>query len=670
MFQRAIVAWAFLFPLFSGELPCTVPRDSLSYISDTLATDSLDCADFLALAREYGTRDRLKAIEYYTKALDVEKDTFARAVILDTIGLYNWHLGHYRDANRSFKHALVLFEDLQDSVWLGKVNNNIGVILYGMEKRNKALTFYQEGLKIRRSIKDQKGVSTILNNIGLIYQDWGLFDEAFQWHEEALEIAEDINNIDAMAYSYSNLGICSEKKGDLGRALDYNLLGFKTHMKKAPEKRSYAYFQANIGNVYFQMDLLDSALLYNQRSLWHAGRINNKNRIAIAEYQLGKTHFHLNNLDSARYYITRSYKTSNKYRYRELIMKNQFLLAELEELAGRIPLAYEHFRAASTLKDKIVNEEEIAKFSELQLQYNLEQEEKENMLLRKNLEMQDLVIHEQNVIRFILIVGSLLILAALIIIAISRASFIRLTVQLRKSEKELRELNAGKDKFFSIISHDLKSPVNGLKGIADLMDSRSDTLTSGEIKEFIHVQKVTATNLSDLLEGLLEWARTVTGRMPYNLEEIALREIGETVKNQLIVAAREKEIKLINRVDRETRLCADRKAVEAVIRNLMSNSVKFTESGGEVILEASGENGQIEVSVSDTGIGMTPSEMDKLFRIDVDHSSLGTCDEPGTGLGLILCKELVKKQKGTIWVESEKGVGSTFSFALPKNCIR
>jgi len=617
---------------------------------------------YLQLARSQKTMAREKSIQYYSAALELEDNDFKRAAILDTLGLYNWQSGKYIEALEHLQESFVMFGELQDSAWLGKVSNNIAVVNFGLGNTNEALRYYHISLKIRRNLQDSIGVSTILNNIGMIFQDWNLNDEALIWHKEALQIALDLKDPKLIAYSYSNIGKCFENNTEYEIALDYYLRGFNIYAKEQDSRYSYSFFLANIGSVYGKMGLRDSALKYYHQSLFHAKKINNTNRIAIAEYMLGKNLFAINELDSASMYIQSSYQNSSQNAYTELIMDNLFLLADIEDERGNIPKAYSYFKDASLLKDSLFNDVELKKLIELQIQYYREQE---NRLLRKNIDTQGIIIQKQKNTKKILIASTLLILLILILIIQSRSSFKKLNKKLQNSEKDLKESNANKDKFFSIISHDLKSPFHVISGIADLLHSRYDQLPPEKIKKHLLLIKNTSSNTYSMVQELLQWALTQTGKMNYAFEDIDLFKISRVVTEFLNSSAHSKEISIENKIVENTIVNADKKAVETIIRNLVANAIKFTESGGKILLEAEYKADEIAISITDTGIGMSQKVKDSLFKIEDQHSTPGTNNEIGTGLGLILCKEFVEQQGGKIWAISEEGRGSKFVFTLP-----
>jgi signal transduction histidine kinase len=323
---------------------------------------------------------------------------------------------------------------------------------------------------------------------------------------------------------------------------------------------------------------------------------------------------------------------------------------------------------ADDIRDAIkdhFNKEKIQELTNLQIKYNLEQNYQENVLLRKNNKIQQLTIKQQNIFQNILIISALSVLILLVVISKSRISYKRLSSKLKKSEKKLLEINANKDKFFSIISHDLKSPFGSILGISEMLVSDYDELSSDEIKEMIIILRNSSINVYELLEGLLEWAQTQTGRMKYEFENINLFDKSKKAISILRANAENKNIVITNKIKEGTYVFADKKAISTIIRNLVANAIKFTHPGGNITLSSEKLDDKIVVSVSDTGVGLSEKDINKLIKIEEHHTTVGTNNETGTGVGLILCKELVEKHGGKIWVESELGKGSKFMLTLP-----
>lgn len=246
--------------------------------------------------------------------------------------------------------------------------------------------------------------------------------------------------------------------------------------------------------------------------------------------------------------------------------------------------------------------------------------------------------------------------------------------EIRRTNKKLKKINAEKDRFFTIIAHDLRSPFNTFMGITNLIANEMHNLNDDQLHGLTQSLDKSAHNMYDLLSNLLDWSMVQRGSESFTPEMLDLFENAEKSIESLIETANKKSISIINHIHKNTKVSADRYMLETILRNLISNAIKFTHKEGTITLKTtpSANNSQhIVVSVADTGIGMSKSIQKDLFKISKSVKREGTQNEPSSGLGLILCKEFVKKHGGKIWVESnpdEKSgeTGSTFYFTLPK----
>ncbi len=238
--------------------------------------------------------------------------------------------------------------------------------------------------------------------------------------------------------------------------------------------------------------------------------------------------------------------------------------------------------------------------------------------------------------------------------------------KLNQREKELQKINANKDKFFSIISHDLRSPFTALLGFAEFLVNEIDTLSKEEIKEFAENIYKSASGTFALLENLLQWSRLQTSNIEFQPETYSLTEQLERVCEIYKVNSLQKNIKLQTNIEPGLTVFADQNMVETVMRNLLSNAIKFTPRHGSITVEAFNRKRDVVVKVRDTGIGMPKDKLDKLFVIGENTTTEGTENEKGTGLGLLLCKEFVENNSGKLTVKSKPGEGTEFTFTLPK----
>jgi len=266
--------------------------------------------------------------------------------------------------------------------------------------------------------------------------------------------------------------------------------------------------------------------------------------------------------------------------------------------------------------------------------------------------------------------------ASLAIILITLSIFMSRVLQLKKQKillektvtdktAELHEMNVTKDKFFSIIAHDLKNPFNTLIGFSEVLKESIDSNDTEMIKDSANIINKTTIQTYNLLENLLEWSKSQSGKILFRPETMNLKDLCKEEFNVLNEMAKSKNIELKCNFTHDMVIKADRYMIRTVLRNLVSNAIKFTHKGGMVDVKGIVDNNHFEISVSDSGIGMSDEIIKKLFNIDSDLVTVGTENEKGTGLGLILCKEFIEKHSGKIWVESKEGKGSVFHITIP-----
>lgn len=251
------------------------------------------------------------------------------------------------------------------------------------------------------------------------------------------------------------------------------------------------------------------------------------------------------------------------------------------------------------------------------------------------------------------------------ILDIKSHELIKLNEKLTDSENNLRKLNEDKDKFFSIISHDLKNPFTTILGLTELLSNDFELFNKNEIVESIKSIHNSSKNVYSLLEDILEWSRVQMGRIEITPESLDLQKVFINVIDLIKSAASNKNIQILLDIPENLIVAADLRTINTLIRNLLSNAVKFTSYGGIIKITASQTKNIVETVVIDNGIGISEADLENLFRIDIQHTTKGTNNESGTGIGLILCKEFVERNGGEIKVESEIGKGSKFKFTLP-----
>jgi len=348
--------------------------------------------------------------------------------------------------------------------------------------------------------------------------------------------------------------------------------------------------------------------------------------------------------------------------------------------------ALEHFQQYSKISENVQTAQNSLKMQSLQQSLELERNanelrkaENEVKLLRQEKEKQQ----NQIMLQRILLGVSLLIIVLIIIIGFMGYGRYKIkrkhnqllqeqnqrieeaNSELKKREEELIQLNATKDKFFTVIAHDIRNPLNTLLNLSHIIIEKSSELKAEEVLNFNQMIHDSASNLNTLLENLLNWAKSNTNKMRLHQVPLKLKPAVNGVILIHKITAHNKHITLTNNVPDDIEVYADQHMLTSILRNLISNAIKFTPEGGEITILAKDTYWTVDITVTDTGQGISSENIKKLFRLDHHFSTLGTLNEAGTGLGLILVKEFAEKNNGKISVSSEQGKGSSFTVTLP-----
>ncbi|MCD4792592.1 MAG: tetratricopeptide repeat-containing sensor histidine kinase [Bacteroidales bacterium] len=608
--------------------------DSLNLLLETSADiEKIDILNELSTA--YDTISHIKSLDYAIQALELtrkykkEEDI---AVSLDKIGRIHFYMSNYDKSIDYFLESLKRREKIGNKKDIAQSYNNLGVIYLYLANFNKALEYLQKAWDVSEGLEDEMFTVKLSNNLGIVYMNLANYEKALEYYQKTLNNSVETNNKKLEGTCLNNIGIVYWYLEDYKKALEYYLNAVRIS-EDIGDKWSISNCSRNIGDVYIKLQDYNNSLLYLNKGLKIAEEIESK---------------HL---------IKDCYGT----------------FSDLYYAKGNYKKAYDYNILYSEIKDSIFSEEKEKNIAEMEVKFETEKKEKEIEILEKEHEINVLKLKKHKIQRNLLIITSLFILL-LIIILYSRFLLKKKTnkqlkiavKKISKSEADLKESNTAKDKFFTIISHDLKGPFNSLLGFSRILTKKAGEYDKEKIVKFSNTINTSAQDLYDLTENLLLWGRTQSGNLKNNPEKVNLRE---SVINNISVLksiAEKKNIILYQEIPENTYVYVDIHIVSMIIRNLMSNALKFTDSGGKIGVTSVKKDNFIEISVIDTGIGISEESRKKLFRIDVHYTTKGTSDERGTGLGLILCKEFVEKSGGEICVESEPGKGSTFKFTLPE----
>jgi two-component system, sensor histidine kinase and response regulator len=562
-------------------------------------------------------------------------------------------------ALRYAKEAKELAAKLGFRRGMGYVLENIGWIYYRKGNYSKAKEISMEALQINQKFGDKKETAQCLNNLGAINAEQELYPIGIDNFKEAYRLAKEVGNKEIMSRSLNNVAYTFLKMRQLDSAWYYTQRSMDEHIN---DKYRTAFAQQIVGDIAFEKGDFSSALKSLEVCLMGANEMNNNFLRTSTLYRLGRVNLQLNNPDQALIYLNQNLPIAQRFEYKIELEQTYKFLSAAYATKKDFAHAFEFQSRYQAMHDSLTEQKSGEQIALIQAKYGSEIKNTQIELLTKNSKMQRAWIY--------IVIGWLFLLLVLVVILVYNNRRGRMVNRLlaeknnliNEQTQQLIGLNSTKDKLFSIIGHDMRSPVASLRGLMDLVSSTAMTQD-----EFVEMSKKLRKNLDHVhadLENLLSWAQTQQKGLTPTFENILLYD---AVKDKIILhneTAKAKGIEVVNAVDKDIYVHADKNHLGLVFRNLIGNAIKFTHPRGSIKINCSEEGNKIKISVTDTGTGMSKEELNKLFNSGSHFSKPGTQNEKGIGLGLMLVKEFIELNNGTIEVASEEGKGTTFTFFL------
>jgi two-component system, sensor histidine kinase and response regulator len=544
---------------------------------------------------------------------------------------------------------------------MGYVLENIGWIYYRKGNYYKALEISTEALQINQEFGDKKQMAKCLNNLGAINSEQELYAIGIDNFKKAYKLAKEIDQKDIMSRSLNNVAYIFLKMNQLDSSRHYVQRAINENIN---DKQRSAFAQRILGDIAFEKSDYKGALVNYEVCLTWANEQNNNFLKTSTLYRLGKVYLKLNNPDQALIYLNRNLPIAQKFGYRIELENTYRYLGDAYATKKDFSRAYEFQGKYYALHDSTTKQKNSEQIAIIQTKYDSEIKNAQIELLTKNSRTQRILI-------YIGIGGLFLLIIFVAILIRSNRRGRKVNVLLAEKNNLINEqthqlmgLNSTKDKLFSIIGHDMRSPLASLRGLMDLISSSAMTQ-----EEFAEMSKKLKKNLDHVhadLENLLSWAQTQQQGLTPVFENVLLCDAVQDKIELYSEAIKIKSIQVVNSVGRDSCVHADKNHVGLVIRNLIGNAIKFSHPKGSIKIDCAEVDSRIKISVSDTGTGISSEELNKLFKPGSHFSKPGTQNEKGIGLGLMLVKEFVELNNGTIEVSSDLGKGSTFTFYLRK----
>ena len=598
----------------------------------------------------------------YSKAIDYN---YGKVKALDAMASYYYNKGQQKKSMPLYQEALDLAREMEDIECEVSIINTLAQNYSFEGNYAEALNLNLKGIDLARQIDQQEMLSILNENIASLYADQKDFKNALMFYDTVQKINRELGNDVIDAETQSNMASLYKDAKDYKNAMfniNRSINTFEKH--KIYDWLAYAYEVK--GDIYLDQEKYQWALYwYDQSNMLFKHEIED-DRIKIQLMNgMAKVNLGLGRDSLSLEYAKEGLKLSKQIKALQGQIDCSETLYKLFKKKGENTEALAYLEVFKTLSDSLSKDKSKQSLSLLETKLHYEQEKQE--LIEAN---QVALAKQRNYIYFSVII---LLILSVITFVIRRSENIqkKLNKELKEKsqavierESELHEINKTKTKLFSIIGHDLRGPIGALQSLLKMFTDGE--ITKNEFLSFIPKLKTDVENISFTLNNLLSWGQNQLNGVVTKPKRVSLDKLVISNVQLLSELASSKFIKIINQLPENPQIWADQNQIDIVIRNLLSNAIKFTPDNGLITIEAEEKSNMWQISIRDTGIGMTNEIQRKIFQNSTNVTTYGTNNEKGTGLGLSLCKEMVLKNKGEIWLESVPRKGTTFYFTVPK----
>lgn len=668
-------------------------EDSIKHAIAIATNDTSKVNAYLKLSEFYDNKDSLKNKQSLFAALKIIEPTNYiqhKARVYFRIANYYSNRNSYLSLSYFYKSS-VLYEKIKVPRLLANAYNMIGARWDDLGNYGMATEYYFKSLKIAETTKDTAILAGLMNNMAILYSKTNNSKKAIDYYLKSIEFSTKSKTERGICINYLNLGITYQEINNFEDALKYDNLAIETATKEN-QQDIVANAYSDLGVIYRKMKNFQLSKEYFQKSVDLFLKLNDYFDLGYTYKDYGDYFVDIKDYNNAAFYFEKAFENGKKFHFVDLVQKSSQKLMFHFKALKNFENAFQYFSEYKDASDSLSSAVQMQKITQIEMQFDFDKQqqiEKDNDIkLSKEITMQRTIIISIVAVMLIIIILTGFLYRnykekkkaiqdlsernAVItqqndeIHAQSDAISLQ-TDELRKSHDELVKINTAKDKFFSIIAHDLRNPFAVfLEGTRILVDNRKE-LGNDEWQDYIRGLNFTAERTFALLENLLDWSRANLGRLECNPIEFDVNKIITNNIELFKKTASSKSISVTANLSDNCFVYVDYNMINTVIRNLISNALKFTPPKGSVIVKTNLiDVNTVEIAVIDTGFGLREEDTKRLFRKDVKNSEIGISAEgKGTGLGLAICKEFVDINKGIISVESKPGQGSTFFVRLP-----
>lgn len=655
--------------------------DSLKNLINASVADTSMVSLKIEVAKAYGEKNQDSAFHYYEQAISQAKEfgSLKKEVtaIYSLAKFYN-EIHQYENAIINFRLAEEAYTTLFDFDGLGYSQNYIGYCYTSLYAEEKALESFLKSIKSFQQTGNIDGIGMNYIDIGNLYYGQENYDFAKKYFNDALAIYNELNDKLGVETCYINLGNATADGGDCKAGLEFYEKAMEIALE-LDDTYGVAVNYNNIGDCYITLKDYNKAEDYFLKAKELAKELEDHELDAIIWLNLADVKSKTKNYKLAIQYANLSIDLVNKYGLTEYLTDNLDIITQCYEELGDDKNALIYHRLFKVQRDSIIKTDKEKKVQLFQALNNLEKNEFTIKELSAQNEIAEIKYENEKKVTFFLIIGLLLFAIMILFMIVQQTAkkkaynllkfkshqINKMNDEIEKQRDHLKTLNDTKDQFFSIIAHDLKNPFNSINGFTELMIENNQLYDDQKRLKFLKIIKDSTGKVSGLLDNLLIWANNQSGNLEFRPEPLILDVLVADSLSILEAQAMNKDIKLDTNIEKEVEIYADKNMLDTVLRNIVSNAIKFTEKGGEIKIQGKQANEVTTILVRDNGVGISKADLDVLFDMNKKKSSQGTQNEQGSGLGLILCKEFIERHGGELTMESELGVGSTVSFTIP-----